>query len=141
MVAQPFFLETVEAIGILCQEQKTRICRQLKLSPAEYHGLKSLVPQEKLTCQELARRMNLSLSRCSRIIDRLTLSGYLLRSDCSSDRRCKSITLTEKGNGAHQRIQTLRRECEDRLLAGYAKSDLAALKQDLDKLLDSLASD
>lgn len=140
-MALPYFLETVEAIGILCQEQKAKICSQLRLSPAEYHGLKSLVPHEKLKCQELARRMNLSLSRCSRIIDRLTLRGYLLRSDCSSDRRCKSIVLTEKGNEVHQRIQALRRECEDRLLTGYAESDLAALKQDLDKLLVSLASD
>ena len=140
-MAQPFFLETVEAIGILCQKQKARICGQLKLSPAEYHGLKSLVPHEKLTCQELARRMNLSLSRCSRIIDRLVLRGYLLRSDCSSDRRCKSIVLTDKGHKVHQRIQALRRECEDRLLTGYAESELASLKQDLDKLLGSLVLD
>ncbi len=140
-MAQPVFLETVEAIGLLCQEQKARICKQLGLSPAEYHGLKSIAPNEKLTCQELAHRMQLSLSRCSRIIDRLSTRGYLIRSDCLSDRRCKSIALTEKGSDVHQRIQALRRECENRLLAGYAKSDLAALKQGLDKLLDSLSLD
>ena len=140
-MGQPIFLETVEAIGSLCQEQKARICRNLELSPAEFHGLKNLAPDEKITCQEMARRMQLSLSRCSRVIERLTIRGYLQRTDCSSDRRCKSITLTAKGEEAHQRIQSLRRECENRLLDGYAQSDLAALKQGLDKLMDVLASD
>ncbi len=138
---QLLFLETVEAIGILCQEQKDKICSQLGLSPAEFQGLKNLVPHEKVTCQELARRLRLSPSRSSRVIDRLTSNGYLVRSDCASDRRCKSLTLTEKGIGVSLRIQTLRRECENRLLIRYAESERAALKQDLDQLLDNLSSD
>ncbi len=140
-MSQPFFLETVEAIGILCQEQKDKICSQLGLSPAEFQGLKNLGPYEKVTCRELACRLRLSPSRCSRIIDRLISNGYLIRSDCASDRRCKSLTLTEKGIEASQRIQNLRRECENRLLTCYAESELAALKQDLDQLLHSLSSD
>jgi DNA-binding MarR family transcriptional regulator len=93
---------------------------------------------EKVTCQELANRLQLSLSRCSRIVDRLHSKGFLERIDCPSDRRCKNLSLTAKGIGTKSRIDDLRNECESRLSAVYPEKKLKVLLKELEDLTQRL---
>jgi DNA-binding MarR family transcriptional regulator len=133
--------DVIERLQSRCIQQEMSIRKRLQLSPAEYLALRRLRVGEKITCRELARRMELSLSRTSRVIDRLYTRGYLERGGCAADRRCKSIGLTERGIGACRRIQHLRRECATRLLDGYSEAERTALMQDLDGLACRMSED
>jgi len=133
--------DVIERIKSRCIQQEASIRKRLQLSPAEYLALRRLRADEKIACRELARRMDLSLSRTSRVIDRLFARGYLERRDCTSDRRCKSINLTARGIGARRRIQHLHRECEFRLLEGYSEEERTALLLDLSGLTSRMSGD
>ncbi len=131
--------DMIERLKNRCLQQEASIRKRLRLSPAEYLALRRLRAGERVTCRELARRMDLSLSRTSRVIDRLFVRGFLERRDCASDRRCKSVGLTERGTGAHRRILHLRRECQKRLLDGYSEAECTALMQELDGLVSRMS--
>ncbi|MGB6865643.1 MAG: MarR family transcriptional regulator [Candidatus Aminicenantaceae bacterium] len=118
-----------------CAANEEKIRRSLDLSEAEYNGLLCLNKGEKITCQEFSKRMNLSVSRGSRVIDKLFEKGYLDRVDCSEDRRCKHVKLTMSGMGTRHKIDKHRRECEQKLAADYSERKLDMLKKELRRLI------
>lgn len=126
--------DTLENLNRCCKAHEARIRERLHLTPAEYLALRRLEPDETVICQELARRMALSLSRSSRVIDRLFSRGFVERSECAADRRCRSVRLTGDGREVQERIKALREECEGRVLRGYSKIRLSGLKKELKDL-------
>lgn len=122
--------------GISAHEAGIR--KKLGLSEAEYKGFFCISEEEKITCQEFAKRMDLSVSRGSRVIDRLCTKKYIERVDCEADRRCKNIWLTKKGKTIHQIIANETRKLEEILTAGYPGAKLVLLKSDLKRLYGRL---
>lgn len=122
--------------GISAHEAGIRT--KLDLSGAEYRGILCISKEEKITCQEFAKRMDLSVSRGSRVVDRLCTKKYIERVDCESDRRCKNIWLTEKGKTIHQMIAGEIQKIEEILTAGYPGAKLVLLKSDLKRLCGRL---
>lgn len=118
-----------------CEAHEEMIRRSLNLSEAEYNGLLCLNKIEKITCQEFAERMNLSVSRGSRVIDKLFKKGYLDRIDCSEDRRCKRVELTKKGAAIRTKIDKKKQDCEQKLAADYSDPKLDLLKKELRRLI------
>ncbi len=118
-----------------CVANEEKIRRSLDLSEAEYNGLLCLNKGEKITCQEFSERMNLSVSRGSRVIDRLFEKGYLDRVDCFEDRRCKNVKLTKNGATLRRKIDSHRQDCEQKLAADYSEQKLAMLKKELRRLI------
>ena len=111
--------DVLQKLRASCFVSEENIRTQLHLSYAEYFALGNMNKGETVTCQELADRLQLSLSRCSRIVERLHSKGFLERVDCPSDRRCKNLSLTTKGIETKNRIDDLRNECESRLSSVY----------------------
>ncbi len=122
--------------GILARENKVRT--KLGLSEAEFNGILCIGDAEKLTCQEFSRRMNLSVSRGSRVVDRLWTKKYIERVDCDADRRCKNIWLTEEGKNLRQKVADEIQALEDTLTAEYPGAKLLLLKSDLKRLCGKL---
>jgi DNA-binding MarR family transcriptional regulator len=118
-----------------CAANEEKIRRSLDLSEAEYNGLLCLNKDEKITCQEFSERMNLSVSRGSRVIDMLFEKGYLDRVDCSEDRRCKNVKLTKNGATISRKIDSHRQYREQKLAADYSEQKLAMLKKELRRLI------
>jgi len=106
------------------------------LTQTEYNGIKCFLEKEKLSCQEFAGRMGLSVSRGSRIIEKLFSHGYIDRTALSSDRRCKNIWLTPNGRTLHRKIKNNIRNCEKRITADIPDKKLDALKKELRELID-----
>jgi DNA-binding MarR family transcriptional regulator len=79
--------------------------------------------------------MNLSVSRGSRVIDKLFAKGYLDRVNCSEDRRCKHVELTKDGIAIRQKIDKHRKDCEKKLTADYSDQKLIVLKKELRRLI------
>lgn len=118
-----------------CVANEEKIRRSLDLSEAEYNGLLCLNKGEKITCQEFSARMNLSVSRGSRVIDMLFEKGYLDRVDCFEDRRCKNVKLTNNGAAIRRKIDSHRQDREQKLAADYSEQKLAMLKKELRRLI------
>jgi DNA-binding MarR family transcriptional regulator len=60
-------------------------------------GIKAIDGEEALTCADFSKRISLSPSRSSRIIDNLVKKKLLLRKTREDDRRSILLYLTEKG--------------------------------------------
>jgi DNA-binding MarR family transcriptional regulator len=122
--------------GVLAHERRIR--KKLGLSEAEYRGVLCIGEEEKITCQEFSKRMDLSVSRGSRVVDLLNEKKHIERVDCDSDRRCKNIWLTYKGKEIRQMIEEEIRNIEDVLTGGYPDAKLILLKSDLKRLCGQL---
>jgi len=137
-MAEQKLWDVLQKLRNSCYASEENIRNQLRLSYAEYFALGKMERGETITCQELAERIQLSLSRCSRIVDRLHGNGFVERVDCSSDRRCKNLSLTAKGIDTKNRIDDLRNTCEARLSAVYPQKRLQVLIEELQGLTRQL---
>ena len=129
-------IDIVEKIRGKCLAKEEEIRQALKLTETEYIGLLCFESKERITCQEFSARMNLSVSRGSRVIDRLFDEGYIERADLSSDRRCKNIWLTKKGGTCRRRIEEQRQLCEEKLTSDYSETKIKKLKKELWDLIN-----
>jgi DNA-binding MarR family transcriptional regulator len=117
-----------------CSGAVDRLRKDLGLTSSEYRGMICLLPEDKISCRELSSKMDLSVSRGSRIIESLFKKGFIDRVDCSSDRRCKKVWLTEKGIRARVKISAHIDGCEEKLLADIPDKRRVELKSNLKEL-------
>ncbi len=90
-------IDLVIALKHSCLMKEDSIREEFELSPAEYRGILSIKQGEIVKGSELSEKMGLSVSRGSRVIEKLTQKGYLKRTGNSDDRRCLTIALADKG--------------------------------------------
>ena len=129
-------LNLLVSIKEKCSAAEERIRKNLGLTVAEYRGLMCLRSEEKISCRELSSRMNLSVSRGSRVIENLFKKGYLKRVDCASDRRSKNLWLTSRGAQIRHQIDRQIQDCEERLITDIPEDRLVKFKADLKTLVD-----
>jgi len=134
------FMDILGELRNQCTARDEKIRRSLSLSEAEYKALLILSCEDHVTCQEVASRMNLSLSRASRVIERLFEKGLAKREGCTSDRRCKRVWLTGKGKEVRSEIENQIQRCESTLLKKIANAEirLPRFRKDLKNLITSL---
>ena len=80
-----------------CQAKEEWLATQRGLFQAEFKCLRLFGCDKSLNCKEIARRMNLSQSRLTRIIDGLVKKGYMNREIDPADRRNMKVTLSRRG--------------------------------------------
>lgn len=138
MEKEETLLNMIQFLKKKCMERESVIKKKLGLSGSEYQGFQCVNENEKITCQVFSERMNLSVSRGTRIIDRLYRKGYFDRNDCSEDRRCKNIGLTPRGVQIKKMIEEFNRECEKKLTDGFSEKRIITLKKELNRLKSRL---
>ncbi len=80
-----------------CQEKEAWLAEEHGLFQAEFRCLRLFGSDETLNNKQLAKRMNLSPSRLTRIIDGLEKRGYMQREIAQKDRRNMRIFLSRRG--------------------------------------------
>ena len=80
-----------------CQQKQERIASYHDLSVAEFKLLRKFKEHEAVTPGELARRMELSSSRITRILDGMVEKSIATREPAKDDRRVVEVTLTHHG--------------------------------------------
>lgn len=108
------------------------------LSPAEYNAISTLGRGEKVCGSDLSRRMSLSPSRASRVIDKLVRNGYLEREDDAADRRRCTISLADKGIKVKRKIEKIKRDCELKVTATLTDLEKEYLTRSLKKINEVL---
>ena len=81
-----------------CMENEKQIRTLCNISLAEYQGIVEIKTTERITCNILSKKMGLSPSRGSRIVDGLVRKGYLLRTTNPEDRRSFILSLSNTLN-------------------------------------------
>ena len=80
-----------------CQEKEAWLAEKHGLFQAEFKCLRLFGIDENLSNKEIAKRMNLSEGRLTRIIDTLMQKGYMKREIDKSDRRNMKLSLFRRG--------------------------------------------
>jgi len=115
--------------GIQNEEQIQTLC---KVSLAEYKSIIVVDENEKITCNILSKKMGLSPSRGSRIIDNLVRKGYLLRMVNPADRRSFIVSLSFKGAKIRKQIKQERNNCEKRIIKSFSEKEVELIKEGLE---------
>lgn len=122
----------------VCLSKEESIREELGLSPAEFRGIITLVPDSEVNGNILSRKMGLSVSRGSRVIDKMIENGYLKYSRSSEDKRAITVSLTDKGINVQRRINQIFDECEKSILKKMSSEEIEIFKNSLSKIGDSL---
>ena len=80
-----------------CQEKEAWLAEKHGLFQAEFKCLRLIRSDESLNNTQISKRMKLSPSRSTRIIDTLVQKGYMKREIEQSDRRNMSLFLSRRG--------------------------------------------
>jgi DNA-binding MarR family transcriptional regulator len=126
--------EVITNLKNRCLDREERIQKEYLLSPAEYNGLLSVEPGGIYSCNELSKKLGLSVSRSSRVLERLINNGYFKGVKFKEDRRVLKVTLTEKGKTIRNKIYGKLEECEKEIVNSLQKSELYLLENTLNKL-------
>jgi DNA-binding MarR family transcriptional regulator len=90
-----------------CQLKIERTAQKLNLTVAEFKLLRSLKEDEMLSAGALAKRMGLSSSRITRIIDGLLKKRMVKKEAGGKDRRIVDIGLTPDGIAARSQLKAM----------------------------------
>ncbi|MBN1602942.1 MAG: MarR family transcriptional regulator [Chitinispirillaceae bacterium] len=132
-------IDTILDIGQQCLLQRQGMSVQADISQIDFAVIDILDSGEKVSCNDLANKLNLSPSRCSRIVERLLRKGYVERKPDPEDRRAIEVSLTTKGGRIKRDIEKLKTECEKRLLGTIGPGDIEIVKQGIGILRKSLS--
>jgi DNA-binding MarR family transcriptional regulator len=80
-----------------CQEKEAWLAKEHGLFQAEFKCLRLFGSDESLNNTQISKRMKLSPSRLTRIIDTLVQKGYMKREIDQSDRRNMRVFLSRRG--------------------------------------------
>jgi len=127
--------DTILKIKNFCACNESNISASCHIGMAELKGLNAMKKDEAITCTELAKRMNLSLSRGSRIIDGLVKKGYILRKTYHLDRRSTMLCLTEKGRKLKNDITKEQKAFEEYIKLELNTQEIESIKKGL-KILE-----
>jgi len=115
-----------------CMEDEKQIRIRCNISFVEYKGIMEIDIEERMTCNALAKKMGLSPSRGSRIIDNLVRKGYLLRMVNPTDRRSFVVSLSFKGAKIRKQIKQERNNCEKRIIKSFSEKEVELIKEGLE---------
>ncbi len=105
-------LEFHEQIVSLVKKYQFRDRNQIAcfgVSVSQCYVMETLHARGSQTMRELARRMYLSVSTLSRVVEALVAKGYVERRELPDDRRVRLVTLTPRGI-------SIRRKCWENVL-------------------------
>jgi DNA-binding MarR family transcriptional regulator len=122
-----------------CLEKEEKIINELHLSPAEYRAILSMVPGSEVPCSILSKKMGLSVSRGSRVIDKLLKNGYLNEKQSDIDQRVTNVELTPSGVKIQRKIHNLLEDCEHMILKSMSTPELENLTHSLTKISEILS--
>jgi DNA-binding MarR family transcriptional regulator len=133
-------IDLIFELKLSCITREENICEELELSPAEFRGIMAVDPGKAVPCNTLSRKMGLSVSRGSRVINKLMNNGFIKDTGDAGDKRVMKVALTSKGVNTQKRINKSLNDCEKFIHKKLKKSEFEALKNSLEKISEILVS-
>jgi DNA-binding MarR family transcriptional regulator len=121
-----------------CAQIDQQLMDDLNISQSELLFFSALNNCQGISSPELAKNMGLSLSRISRVVDKLVINGYLDRNTHATDRRAITLCLTPKGKKIRSKIDEVRSDCESRLIGAISSSEIEQFREVISKIVKNL---
>lgn len=86
----------------------------------------------------LAEALGIEGPTLVRVLDQLVASGLMLRQEDPTDRRAKTLHLTESGRALREKVETVLKHVRREVFGGVPDADVAAFLRVLDTLKGSL---
>ena len=118
-----------------CLEDEEQIRNLCNVSLSEYKAVMEIDTTERITCNVLSKKMGLSPSRGSRVIDGLVRKKYLIKMTNSEDRRSFVLSLSPKGTKIKEQIQRERNNCERRMKEKLSAKELNLIEEGLELVI------
>ena len=133
------FVGFIRAFGVLRSD--TTPCGQ-PMSVSTAHALCELASGAKLNQRDLARRLGLTSSSTSRLVDQVVAKGWAEREPDpdSSDTRVRLVRLTAVGNGTARRVLQARSERFSRLLDNVPQGKRSMVVESLNLLKEAASA-
>ena len=125
-------------LGRHCSDRQDALCKALDLSKAEIACLRAIASAEGVACGPLARAMELSPSRSTRVVDALVRRGMVERSADGEDRRRCLVRPTANGARAIARITRYLADCERSLRGALSPADQSEAERGMRLMLRAL---
>lgn len=126
------------ALLATCQQKENLIAEQYGLTQAEFRCLKLFDKKEVINNKTIAKRMGLSASRLTRIIDGLVTKGYTEREINPSDRRNMDVNLSKKGSQLVQKLDHAYINVHKELLSNIEDAQHKPLIHAMTNLLEAM---
>ncbi len=120
-----------------CNAIDKEIMESFNLTQSEYQFLTNIPDCSELNSAQIAIKMGLSLSRISRIIEKLVQKDYLIRNLNKNDRRAIKLCLSEQGIGIRNEILQRKKECETEMFKGISKEERMEFELIVNKIVKS----
>ena len=104
-----------------------RIVAELDSSLTQIKALFLLEQGGTRSVKEIAAGLSLSLPAASRAVDGMVQKGFVAREESADDRRCRLVSLTDKGREAIERVLSARRAVLLEVAAEIPDADRTAL--------------
>ena len=131
-------LDLIQGLKKKCTIKDEDFLQKNELSQAEYNMFLCLKNCKHFNSYSVADKMELSLSRVSRIIDKMVSKGYLTRTTNKVDRRAIDIKMTSKGEENMRAIISYREQSNQHLLSHLSPEETQEIKTSLKKLTSIL---
>lgn len=131
-------LDLIYELKKKCIQSDDDFFNTLDISQAEYNMFICLKNCKHFNSYSVAEKMQLSLSRVSRIIDKMVNKEFLTRSTNKDDRRAIDIKMTPKGKEVMNKIIEYRSERESKLESKVNEKEKADISVNLKKLIEIL---
>ncbi|MBN2236412.1 MAG: MarR family transcriptional regulator [Bacteroidales bacterium] len=128
-------LDLIDQLKRKCEVNDDELMNEHQLTLAEFNFFQIYKANQVLSCESLANQMNLSLSRVSRVVDKLVVDGFLNRKQNSIDKRAVRLSITEKGLKMHHKIRNNRIECEKNIRQKLRPEESKELESSLNHLI------
>jgi DNA-binding MarR family transcriptional regulator len=107
---------------------------RLGLTPAVARALDELDPDRPMPARALAEQLNCDRSNITALVDKLEEAGLVERRTDPTDRRLKTLVVTEAGRRVRAEVRRVR--SDSRLLGGLSDDELATLRTLIWKVSD-----
>lgn len=135
MKENPSKLLSKEFMECLFSFNRNFFCQQtLPLPVNHFITLVSLYEHSHLTISSLSKRLNVSKQQMTPIIDKLLKSGYVDKQELPEDRRCSSISLTNKGYSLLQKHHNEHAENFEQLISVLSPCEIKDFEHSLNTL-------
>jgi len=132
----PTIIELIFELQKKCSAEIDKFIDDLGISQAEYNMFICLKNCKHFNSYSVADKMNLSLSRVSRIIDKMVSKGFLNRTTNKLDRRAIDIKITPKGKTVHNKIVLFIGEREENIVNQLKENEIEDMKNSFTKLIN-----
>ena len=122
----------------LCSALQKQLTKGIGLSSSELKSILAVYPGKEISCNEFSERTGLSVSRASRVIEKMVKNGLLQRDCDSSDRRKCVVSVSLQGEKIKKKLTRKINMLESKISGKLSEEENKTIISGLDLMVSRL---